>query len=84
MITEHQIPGLNGSALTLYGISGTLPDPEWYRNLTLAERREIWVSKLRERFGDDWRRRVEQRMGPVPTLFNKEMKLTIDWLMEGF
>lgn len=58
--------------LILYGISGDLPEITEYSKLTEVERREFWESRMRNRYGDYWRKHFSK----LPLIFGKK---EINW-----
>ena len=81
MIELHEQGLISDQVMMLYGISGDMPDRDFYKGLTTEEKRELWADRMEERLGENWRRRFEN----LPPLLQERIeRITHNWLTEGF
>lgn len=81
----HEQGIISDEVLLLYGISGEMPSPEVYAEMSREERLEIFQSRIENKFGPQWQRQL-------PFIFRKMPFLTrigyepfkVDWIREGF
>jgi len=81
MLELHEQGVISDQVMMLYGISGDLPERNFYDGLTPDEKRELWAERMERRLGENWRRRFEN----LPHLLQVRIEqITHDWLKEGF
>lgn len=68
--------------LFLYGVSGSLPVRSTYAQMTQEERKQIWETRMVNRYGIRWR----SYFNSVPVIFEDSSDLMLDdeWIKEGF
>ena len=82
MIKMHEAGTISDETLLFYGMSGDLPDPEWYHSLEDHEKAEIWSKKMELKLGENWR----ERFRSLPAFLRRVVasKLAPKWLRDGF
>jgi hypothetical protein len=82
MLDLHSREEICDETLLLFGMSGDLPDPEWFHTLSEEERAEYWSRRMEDRLGEDWREQFKR----LPRFLRKVVKnkLASLWIKDGF
>lgn len=80
----HQSGKIGDVGLMMFGISGTLPDPDAYKRMNNAEKQAIWKPRLTSRLGTEWRENLNQPNAKIPVFDNRYDYTKVNWLKEGF
>lgn len=84
MINLHRLGVIDDSILALYGISGNMPDVNYYRTLNADQKRAIWEQRMESRFGPNWRDLISSsNFIPISSdIIIKPSK--VNWEKQGF
>lgn len=76
MTKLHKKGIISDQILALYGISGKLPDPEEYSEMSREDKKQFWCERMENRLGPKWKDRFRNRL-----FFDQQF---VNWKIEGF